>query len=621
MDFLGVFLQAATPSAGADILKSIATVAGIASAIATVGTALFTRTTPWISAKLRSRSLQQRIGAELYPSAGIERSLRFYVQPLCQDVDPAGGDEPRLVYGVTKPLFAALDDVLGRHTEFRHVFLLADSGMGKSSALLNYYARHLKRFRPPYRLALVPLGIPDADQRILSITDKVNTVLLLDALDEDTLAIVDHRERVRLLLDLTRDFQKVLITCRTQFFSREEEIPRRTAILKVGARAAGESGEYLFHKIYLSPFTDQHVKSYLRKVYPVWRLGSRKAAIKMAAKIRHLSARPMLLAHIDDLIRAKKPVVSSAGLYDEMVNAWLKREDGFVRDRAALRNYSELLAVEMYLGRKRRGSERIPKAELDTFAQHWRIDIEEWKLSGRSLLNRDTEGNFKFAHRSIMEFLFVKRFLQGDRRCLDVEWTDQMSSFLAELLQSTTQIPRDFHIMKEAPEVRMMLPNTRTLSSAVTSVYQLWVPRTAMFPISRYPVIIRALFPDAAFFVPTSRSLTEQGPYLLEVPTWDVRNSHLETQPARRISFKPYDGGEGILGISMAYIDHLDAIQELRRVTSPEVDPKLLKRLCFVVIGTPEKAYLLVLLPDDYGFSAGRMLAHMLSIAGQTDRG
>jgi hypothetical protein len=154
-----------------------------------------------------------------------------------------------------------LDHALSENTEFGYIILLADSGMGKTSSLLNYYVRHLRGFHKPFKLVVIPLGIPNADDQIAGIEDKPGTVLFLDALDEDTQGTVDHVERIRLLLAATREFRRVLISSRTQFFRKDEEIPSRTGILKVYSRAANEPGEYVFHKIYLSPFSDKQVKT------------------------------------------------------------------------------------------------------------------------------------------------------------------------------------------------------------------------------------------------------------------------------------------------------------------------------------------------------------------------
>ena len=55
-------------------------------------------------------------------------------------------------------------------------------------------------------------------------------------------------------------FSRVVITCRTQFFPRDEEIPVETGIRRgLGPRKAGAEC-YEFVKLYLSPFDDQDVK-------------------------------------------------------------------------------------------------------------------------------------------------------------------------------------------------------------------------------------------------------------------------------------------------------------------------------------------------------------------------
>ena len=71
----------------------------------------------------------------------------------------------------------------------------------------------------------------------------------------------------------------------------------------------------------------------------------------MIEKIPHLSARPMLLVHVDDLVRSKREIQYSYELYEEMIEAWLKREQGFIQKPDDLRQFSEFLAVDIYLNR------------------------------------------------------------------------------------------------------------------------------------------------------------------------------------------------------------------------------------------------------------------------------
>src|SRR5208283_665385 len=290
------------------------------------------------------RTLRKRVGAELYDLEQIRRSTQYYIRPDCQSVDPGGGEDFRLVVSVREPLFDAMDRLLQSPGQYKFVILLADSGMGKTSFLLNYYAHHWRsRRRKRFQLSLVPLNLPNSDELIKNIPEEKrhDTVLCLDALDEDRQAIQDHSKRLGSLIGLAQSFRTVIITCRTQFFPKEEEIPTETGVLKVGPVAASESRAFYLHKLYLAPFTDAQVEKYLKLRFPIWRRRRRNEARVIVAKIPDLVARPMLLAHVPDLVNLKKKIEYSFQIYEAMVAAWLEREKGFVQNSAALREFSE----------------------------------------------------------------------------------------------------------------------------------------------------------------------------------------------------------------------------------------------------------------------------------------
>lgn len=385
----------------------------------------------------RQRLLARSFGSELFTQEVIERSIRYYIPPNCTSVDPSQEAEIRHLEVAEEKLFEKIDKHLQNSSANRHLLLLADSGMGKTSFVLNYYARNqILSPKKRHRLAVIPLGIANADEYILKIENKNDTILFLDAFDEDIKAIDDHRERLLDLMSHCRDFKRVLITCRTQFFPSDEEIPVETGIARIGPRRAGEKGVYEFWKLYLSPMNDNHVKKFLKKRYSIWQLKKRSRALEFIQKVPLLTVRPMLLAYIPDLLTRGKNITFSFEIYEEMVEAWLEREVGILKniDKKRLRNFSERLAVDLYTKQEQRG-DRIPRLQLLKLAEEWSVPLEGWKLTGRSLLNRDALGNYKFAHRSIMEYLFVKCFAEGAEICRYSKWTDQMQTFLWEMIQ------------------------------------------------------------------------------------------------------------------------------------------------------------------------------------------
>ncbi|MFN0101135.1 MAG: SUMF1/EgtB/PvdO family nonheme iron enzyme [Bryobacteraceae bacterium] len=417
-----------------------------------------------------------------------KRYTRNYIQPDCQSVDPSGLEDFRRIVPTRVPLSSAMDLMLRDAGTERFLIILADSGMGKTAFLHNYYVRHRRLFwcrRRGIELKLVFLNKPDAGEAIAAVpdADRINTVLFLDALDEDQQAIADHRQRISELIRLSQKFRFVVITCRSQFFPKDEEIPTDTGVLKTDPTKG--SKQFSLQKLYLSPFTDKQVDGYLRRRYR-WGRG-REEARKVVRQIPDLVARPLLLTYVEDLT-ASKGIEFAFQMYEAVVGKWCERESAFVAPDK-LREFSECLAVEMFLNRGDRQMERIPEADLWPLAERYNIKLERWKLSGRSLLNRDAAGNYKFSHRSILEYLFVKRFTRGQVPPHSEPWTDLMKSFLLEI----TCRPAADALVTVTTEIQMKVGPTLHPKDGLNYV---WIPCSERNPkgfwIGQTPVTVAA---------------------------------------------------------------------------------------------------------------------------------
>jgi hypothetical protein len=177
-------------------------------------------------------------------------------------------------------------------------------------------------------------------------------------------------------------------------------------------------------------------------------------------------------------------------MYEIVVQKWCERESGFVAlDK--LREFSECLAEEMFLQRGERQMERIPGGDLQPLAMRFNIDLESWKLRGRSLLNRDAAGNYKFSHRSILEYLFVKRFTRGLVKPHTEPWTDLMKSFALDILQ-TPDVRLPDELMQEAS---LKLAGENRVSQKDGLPYVLIPPHTAgsvILWIAETPITVAA---------------------------------------------------------------------------------------------------------------------------------
>ncbi|MDE2252691.1 MAG: hypothetical protein KGL42_00230 [Betaproteobacteria bacterium] len=369
--------------------------------------------------------LQAKTNVQSFTDDDITDAVEDYIVPDATNVDPANEDDLRTFAFVRENIFVALDRALSSPDK-THLMILADSGMGKTTLLLNFFARELDKRKSQRReVAIVPLGRPDADAQIKAIANKRSTILLLDALDEDTLAITDYKKRLHDVMELAADFKGVMVSCRTQFFENDQAVPTSTGIARVAQKRAGSPGVHHFHRIFLAPFSEGQVSLYIERAIPFYRFKARRRARALVTRIPELTVRPMLLALLPKLLVNEQQVSEMWDLYEFMVRSWLSRESHWIVPEELL-SISERVAVEAYLGRQSRHSERLRPDEISSLLQETASPVDSWKLTARSLLNRDATGNFKFAHRSIMEFLFIRALVGGEEACAKVRWTDMM---------------------------------------------------------------------------------------------------------------------------------------------------------------------------------------------------
>jgi uncharacterized protein YjbI with pentapeptide repeats len=400
-----------------------------------------------LRAWLTQRRLIAEFGADLYLPEDIKNATHYYVRPDATSIDLAQEmEESTNVIATREDLFKAIERFIEETSTHRHMLLLADSGMGKTSFALNYYDYNRRKWRKKYRLAVIPLGYEKAFIKISEIKEPKKTILFLDAFDEDPEARKNYEQRLNELMKACSEFRRVLITCRTQFFPKDDAIPRGARM--IFAPRSGQA-QYTFWRLYLAPFNDKQVKIFLRKRFWLWSFVKRRKAYELVKKVPRLTVRPMLLANIPDLLEAEKlvaadlqvatPVKTTWSIYETLIEKWYEREEGFWKRKEDLKTFSEEVAVQFYLSFLQNGSDRVPKDKIEKIVQDLRSsvqDLDEWKATTRSLLHRDAKGDWKFAHRSIMEFLFLKNFFAGDNRCRSIVWTGQMKKFVLERTHS-----------------------------------------------------------------------------------------------------------------------------------------------------------------------------------------
>jgi hypothetical protein len=103
----------------------------------------YTHVWPRLKAIYDSYSLRRQLG-NAYTNQEIKESLWYYIEPFVQTDDPSKGNEPSATVNIKNKLFTVLDEIFSEESAYRYAVLLADAGMGKTSALMSYTARHTR---------------------------------------------------------------------------------------------------------------------------------------------------------------------------------------------------------------------------------------------------------------------------------------------------------------------------------------------------------------------------------------------------------------------------------------------------------------------------------------------
>jgi formylglycine-generating enzyme required for sulfatase activity len=364
--------------------------------------------------------------------------VKYYVDPESQEVNPA--DTSVEDFNVSRQsTFKKLKDFFESRSLTNPgnnvMFFLSDAGMGKTSLLAMLKLTELTTFwSPQYKCELLKLGENTLNE-LKNIEKKIKTILLLDALDEDKTAIGRVEQRLIEILDSTRNFLKVIITCRTQFFPSLES-PGKI-----------EVGGYKCYAKYLSFFDNQKVDEYLGKKYSKKLLFLKikdKKKISIAKtiidKMGSLRCRPMLLAYIEDFMKNQEKLTGMSGnldeyhVYDILLDNWLARQEiKSKKPKEELLTACMLLAVEMQKKRVR----EIPEKDLQKLVASFPgiEKVQSIDVKGRSLLNKNSAGDFRFSHYSIQEFLVVKYILEnpGEKLLGSLGITDFMCNMLLKI--------------------------------------------------------------------------------------------------------------------------------------------------------------------------------------------
>ena len=439
-----------------------------------------------------------------------ELLAKYYVQPYCQNHNPADYDEGETRANIKTPAFDTINDFLDGDMLTRdgrtQMFILSDAGMGKTSLLMMLKLMREMDFWQKYDCELLKLG-EDTLDKIEGMGEQQKTILLLDALDEDPLAWGKIKQRILTLLDATTRFHRVIISCRTQFFPEHELDP-------FGNSGRVRVENFTCPMFFMSPFNDELIERYLEKKFPTrwyhttpWRWQAeeeRDEAREIIKQMGSLRMRPMLLSHIDDLLQAgEHRQWNQWSIYQALIKVWLLREQGKLRRYYANRDEAptaeQLLQASVHIAihMHQQGVRFLAEAELQALIKNDPAirPLERFKIDGRSLLNRNSEGAYRFSHFTIQEYLLAYGLTHGfvSEDAPKLRPTDEIVRFLMLSGHFETGIAgldvengTPAHRFPNSIEPRMLiLPGGTFTMGEGSSARQVTL---SLFEISQYPV-------------------------------------------------------------------------------------------------------------------------------------
>lgn len=365
----------------------------------------------------------------LYAKPVILKAIKHYVPPWYQiSAGRYSGTQKSLTQFVTR--FAE------QNSTSRHMLILADPGMGKTTFALNFYLASRNSRKKQFSVLLIPLGIKDADSRIRRAPDKKNTVLFLDGLDEESQAFQNTGDRLLQLMEMTARFKKVIITSSPGF------IPdKQIKALKEGYKVESGSGmgtrRHKFRVVYMSPITYSQAQKMLNSRLPFWKNSLKKRTLEYI-KANSSGITSFTLTYMPDILPEEPVLLSRNFVYEKIVQYWVANQHAW-NDKKLLADFIEQLAVNLYVNRLERGEEAIKANELtEWFQKAWERDLNVFEKGEKSLLSRDYAGKVRFAHRSIMEYLFVQQLIKGNKACFQHYLTSEMKNFFLGIFEEKT---------------------------------------------------------------------------------------------------------------------------------------------------------------------------------------
>lgn len=365
----------------------------------------------------------------MFSSGEVKKILQQYVQSHCQTDQPDyyksnGTYSKERTYNTRKKLYT---DFI-KSSEYQYALIFGGTGSGKTTFLVKFCIWYNSRIRfiKRYKAIVIRFNSTDLIEKLDDIENKKNKIILLDGFDEDVQASNNITRRLKEIELATSEFRKVILTSRTSFFPSTESIPENTHVLDSNTLTKGLK-EYF--TIYISPFTKNESKKFIRKKFSLFKsidivenYKLREQALQVYEYNEILFKRPLLLAYIDYVLGAGK-LDYSFQMYEILLKNWIAREEGLINDpdfKDKIYELSKVLSHNMLVNRKSRKGYYIPNNEISNISRDTGLNVSETDIRTRSLLSRFEE-NYRFSHKSFFDYFLSEYVFDNSHEMTSLE--------------------------------------------------------------------------------------------------------------------------------------------------------------------------------------------------------
>ncbi|NUM44574.1 MAG: formylglycine-generating enzyme family protein [Anaerolineales bacterium] len=197
-------------------------------------------------------------------------------------------------------------------------------------------------------------------------------------------------------------------------------------------------------------------------MFNLWNRKKKQKAAAIVERSPKLMVRPMLLNYIDYLVDSEQTFKNTYQIYETLVEKWLDREATKRKHRAEdrekfkgdLLQFSQFVALEIYRQRTGTAGLFLPKEAALAVAHTHHLDLEDYEITGQSLLTRDAAGNWKFAHKSILEYFLARQALANTNFLQEMDFSgmDVALQFYREIVPEGFVFINGGHFLMGSPE-------------------------------------------------------------------------------------------------------------------------------------------------------------------------